>query len=194
VLAHNCWFEGQSGYGMANNSGALRVDARYCWWGQASGPANPDNPGGQGTAVSGAVDFKPWIGGDPQAWTNWRLSFFTPEQLADPAMTDPAADPDHDGLNNWQEYVAGTNPTNAVSTFVLEIAADTAATDTLTNMVLSWPTVSGKTYRVYRSAGLETGAVFDPVAGPLAETGAPISVTNSLSFTGSRFFYRLSVE
>ncbi|HVL47409.1 MAG TPA: right-handed parallel beta-helix repeat-containing protein [Candidatus Thermoplasmatota archaeon] len=36
------------------------VDARYNWWGHASGPYHDNNPGGQGSRAIGNVLFKPW--------------------------------------------------------------------------------------------------------------------------------------
>jgi len=48
----------------------LPVDARYNWWGDASGPYHPLlNPGGLGDAVGDHVDFTPWNGAShaPQA-------------------------------------------------------------------------------------------------------------------------------
>ena len=38
------------------------MDARYCWWGNNTGPTNSSrNPPGTGDEVWGAVDFRPWI-------------------------------------------------------------------------------------------------------------------------------------
>src|SRR5690349_21302331 len=56
------------------------------------------------------------------------------------------ADPDGDGLTNAQEFAAGTDPTNAAS--VLKVT-DIAVGDG--NIAVSFPTVSGKTYRLERS-------------------------------------------
>ena len=55
---------------------------------------------------------------------------------------------DSDGLNNWQEYIAGTDPTNAVS--VLKAAQTT-------RNVISWSAVSGRIYSVYWSTNLLKG-------------------------------------
>jgi hypothetical protein len=41
------------------------VDATYNWWGDASGPLHQTNPLGRGNAVTGDVDFKPWLGAAP---------------------------------------------------------------------------------------------------------------------------------
>lgn len=45
----------------------------------------------------------------------WRARYFTAAQLADPAISGPAADPDGDGLGNQQEYWAGTHPLDTSS-------------------------------------------------------------------------------
>jgi hypothetical protein len=44
---------------MGNLMGVL--DARYNWWGHASGPTHPSNPGGTGDRVSDYVWFSPWL-------------------------------------------------------------------------------------------------------------------------------------
>ena len=52
-------------YGVANDgwtSAQPLVDARYSWWGDASGPAAPDNLGGAGAPVTPGVNYLPWGG------------------------------------------------------------------------------------------------------------------------------------
>ena len=61
------------------------------------------------------------IGNDPNAtpalpvetFENWRHGYFTPSQIADSAVGDPAADPDGDGITNSQEYAFNLDPTFA---------------------------------------------------------------------------------
>ncbi|MGD2248540.1 MAG: NosD domain-containing protein [Candidatus Methanofastidiosia archaeon] len=50
---------GNASYGVFNASGSY-VDARFNWWGNASGPIHADNPGGTGDTVSDFVKFAPW--------------------------------------------------------------------------------------------------------------------------------------
>jgi hypothetical protein len=65
-------------------------------------------------------------------------------------ITDPNGDADGDGQNNGQEYLAGTNPTNAAS--LLRITSATRQTNG--NFVVSWPSIGGTRYRVqYANAG-----------------------------------------
>jgi uncharacterized repeat protein (TIGR01451 family) len=48
-------------YGVQNYSAPKLVDARYNWWGHATGPQHPSqNPSGQGNAVTDKVMFTPW--------------------------------------------------------------------------------------------------------------------------------------
>lgn len=53
-------------YGVIEDSNSfgnnVNFDARYCWWGNASGPYHPTlNPEGLGDNVSDYVDFIPWL-------------------------------------------------------------------------------------------------------------------------------------
>ena len=60
-VVRNCWLSGSS-YGVYNETGTP-VDARYCFWGHASGPYHSTlNPSGQGCRVSNYVLFEPWLG------------------------------------------------------------------------------------------------------------------------------------
>ena len=61
---------------------------------------------------------------------------------------DAAADQDGDGLKTWQEYIAGTDPTNAAST--LKVAQTNRNT-------VTWSPVAGRFYSVYWSTNLVKG-------------------------------------
>ena len=59
-------------------------------------------------------------------------------------ITDPNADSDSDGQANWQEYYAGTNPTNAASVFrILSLSVNSNG-----SRVLTWASTGGTRYRV----------------------------------------------
>ena len=51
---------GNAEAGLVNDGGET-VDATYNWWGDASGPLHQTNFLGKGNAISGDVDFKPWL-------------------------------------------------------------------------------------------------------------------------------------
>jgi hypothetical protein len=73
------------------------------------------------------------------------------------------ADPDSDGLNNWYEWLYGTDPTNALSTLRL-----LPPTTSLSGVKLSWQSITNHTYFLERSADLGASPTFLPLA-----TGIP---------------------
>jgi hypothetical protein len=79
---------------------------------------------------------------------------------------DPNADPDGDGMSNYQEYLAGTNPTNRAS--CLRISALTANGD---DLVVTWTTVGGRSYTLQTNSTANGGfrdftpAIFIPGTG-----------------------------
>src|SRR5437667_6508269 len=79
-------------------------------------------------------------------------------------------DSDGDGMNNWQEWRTGSNPTNAVS--VLRLLSVLPST---TSVTLSWQSVLGVGYFVESSSNLNSPTVFATVATNLAgQSGATI--------------------
>ncbi|MBI3415408.1 MAG: chitobiase/beta-hexosaminidase C-terminal domain-containing protein [Verrucomicrobia bacterium] len=74
----------------------------------------------------------------------WKTNFFG--SAASPAA-DPMADPDQDGIPNWAEYLAGTNPTDAHSR--LELLPVSQIADAATGgFKLRWLSAPGKSYVV----------------------------------------------
>jgi len=76
----------------------------------------------------------------------WKIAFFgslTNSQSAD------LVDADGDGAANWQEYLAGTNPTNALS--CLKFSNSSLSTN---GVAINWLTAPGKTYVLQSSAAL----------------------------------------
>jgi hypothetical protein len=97
------------------------------------------------------------------------------------------ADTDHDGMNTWQEWQAGTDPSDASSTLSLLspfYSPQTGAT-------ISWNSVSSRTYFVQRSSDLKLFATVSPdIPGQPAITS--FADTNAIG--SGPFFYRVGVR
>ncbi len=104
--------------------------------------------------------------------------------------TTGSADSDLDGMTNAQEQTAGTDPTDASSVFRLLSAVPTADRSAL---VLSWRSVSGRTYEVRQTARPEDG--FTQVVQAAILATSPVNVsTVAVSTAVSGAFYRLAVR
>ena len=89
----------------------------------------------------------------PESYGDWQTRFFDHEQLADPAVSGENADPDHDGLSNAAEYLAGSNPLSAQSGLSLECPALAKAD----GLHLRFLAAAGKSYRVQCRSALDSG-------------------------------------
>lgn len=93
-----------------------------------------------------------------------------------------AADADGDGVVTWQEYIAGTNPTNPASVF--RISERPAAQ----GYVLQWQSASGRVYQVEQSGNLLSG--FSLLESNIYATPPLNSYTGAPPETGA-VFYRI---
>jgi hypothetical protein len=169
-------------------SGSGTVDVRVqSGVGNANSAANYTSPvWGYGLSVTSVVDRFTFQTLD--AFHTWLASYGLPSNGSADYL-----DWDNDGMNNWLEYLAGTNPTNASSVFKITSAQVLSGTQ----FVLRWLSVSNRLYDVTHAANLATGiGAFIPVPGAtnLAPTPSVNTWTDSMSGASVPAFYRLRVH
>ncbi len=112
---------------------------------------------------------------------DWELSYFGRTGI------DPLADPDKDGMNNFAEYRAGTDPNDPASglifTQILEVTNGTS---------LKWLSADFKAYALQRSTS-PTGGFVDIQTG-IAGTAPTNTFMDSTAPAGALFFYRLRID
>ncbi|HYG36579.1 MAG TPA: choice-of-anchor Q domain-containing protein, partial [Clostridia bacterium] len=140
---------------------------------------------GKPRIVGGTVDIDAYEYQTPvsQASYAWLQQFDLPLL----SSTDKA-DTDEDGMNNWQEWVCGTIPTNAQS--VLKLSGSECVS---TGVKISWPSVLNRSYVVERCTNL-TVAPFAPVSDSLVGTSETLSFTDTNRADAGACVYRLKVQ
>ena len=117
------------------------------------------------------------FGNDP---TNWLAAAATPGGV--PGLLDS----DGDGMTNLQEYLAGTNPTNAMSPLVMAISLTP-----LNDARLQFNAVSNVSYSFQHRTSLSTGAWLLLQSVPAAPFNRTVIITNVPG--GNTHFYRVTV-
>jgi subtilisin family serine protease len=134
--------------------------------------------------TGGRLDLQRIVDTDGNGLPDW----WEQEYFGHLTGTDPNADPDHDGMNNLAEWIAGTDPTNAASNLRLSVESADA-----NGVVLNWPSVAGKTYWLERATNLQAG--FDStVATNIAATAPTNTQSDTTILPGTARFYRVGVE
>ena len=98
-------------------------------------------------------------------------------------------DLDGDGMSNGREIYAGMNPKSALSEF--EIGGRPVVTSGMTKLVVSWPSVTNRTYSLYRGTNLVQQ--FPRIATDLRATPPMNSFTDAIP-SAATIFYRVEVE
>ena len=94
----------------------------------------------------------------------------------------PGVDVDFDGMNNRAEYVAGTNPTNALSLLKVQSVNYTQSGTTVT-----WQSVPGKSYQVSRRLDY-SAATWQNAGAPVTAAGATAQYFDATATSGNRFY------
>jgi len=124
--------------------------------------------------------------GDSDADTlsdKWEYDYFASRTDADPMVDD-----DTDEMLNWQERVAGTDPLDDTSRLAMQAVQNRSKT----NLVISWSSVDGKLYSIYRSTNLAQGTA-TLLASDIPASAPVNTFTNAVS-EWERFYYRVEVQ
>ena len=89
-------------------------------------------------------------------------------------------DTDGDGMTDYQEFIAGTDPTNAASKLIFVSAVQTNST-----VQFKWSAVPGRSYQVFGSTDLVS---WTPVSDWMRATVSPMSFVATNAAPGSRSY------
>jgi hypothetical protein len=136
-----------------------------------------------GTVDMGAYEFE---GAGYNSFISWLRQYGLP--------TDGSADytdSDGDGMNNYEEWLAGTDPTNPSS--VLELL-----TPSLTNnppgIVVSWQSVTNRTYFLERSSNLGGQPAFTTLAANIPGQPGVTTYIDTSAVGFGPFYYRVGIQ
>ncbi|HEY5913715.1 MAG TPA: lamin tail domain-containing protein [Verrucomicrobiae bacterium] len=118
--------------------------------------------------------------GLPDAWQIQYFGSITAPQAA------PGADPDNDGFNNAQEFLAGTNPTLATSYLKIDSVQPGG-----TARNVAFTAVAGRTYTVLFKDDLNEAVWLKLADVPAQSASGPISIPDTTAANTRVRFYRL---
>jgi hypothetical protein len=117
----------------------------------------------------------------------WRLRYFG---SVSNLLSHAQVDADGDGVSNWDEFIAGTNPMDRASHLRLGANPATGGPHGETRgLTLRWPSVAGKLYAIEAAPAL-VGSEWLPASSPLAGTGQELQFT-PLDGSNAAQFYRV---
>ena len=100
-------------------------------------------------------------------------------------------DEDGTGMSNYEKWIAGLNPTNALSVLAM---FPPVPTKTPPGLIVSWQSVSDRIYSVQRSTNAGIVPAFSTIQGNIPGRPGTNSFTDTNAAGNGAFFYRVGVQ
>ena len=101
------------------------------------------------------------------------------------------ADLDGTGFNVYQDWISGLNPTNALSVLAM---LPPVPTNNPTGLVVSWESVSNRTYFLQSSTNLGAQPAFSTIQSNITGQAGTTSYMDTNAVGNGPFFYRVGVQ
>lgn len=101
------------------------------------------------------------------------------------------ADTDGTGMNNWQKWIAGLNPTNPAS--MLAMLSPVVATNSGI-VTISWMSVGNRTYYLQRGTNLAAQPAFSSIRSNILGQASTTTFMDTTATNGGPYFYRVGVQ
>jgi hypothetical protein len=98
-------------------------------------------------------------------------------------------DSDGDGMSNWAEWRAGTNPTDPSSALRMM-----SATKAASGLNVTWQSVSNRSYYLERATDLSSASPFQSQATGIPGAADYTTYTDTTATNGGPYFYRIGVQ
>jgi glycosidase len=175
---------------IPNNGQTATIEVRLREWTSSTNMNLTDDAAGHFTRLTRTVltgAGQDHVGDGIPDW--WRAQYFGGDGQTTNSQSCAACDPDGDGLSNLSEYLAGVDPTNSASSFVILSVA------TLTNgyTELTWSSAPGKNYEIWATADLTQA--FACIAGcPVVPSGGATTTYTDTTSSGTNRYYRIRLH